>query len=91
MPLITEICTSARRSPNLFRVIPVIRAGERSGRQLGVCVHAVTCRLYTPLHYRIGGGRVRRQHYTWSTLAAGFLYQAAGNRAYHGVIAIGHW
>ena len=38
----------------------------------------VTCRLYTPLYYRIGG-RVRRQHYTWSTRTAGSLYQAAGN------------
>ena len=35
-----------------------------------VMVHSVTCRLYTPLYYRIGG-RVRRQHYTWSTLTAG--------------------
>ena len=51
----------------------------------------VTCRLYTPLHYRIGGGRVRRQRFTWSTLTAGSLYQAACDRAYHGVIAIGHW
>ena len=34
-------------------------------------VHGVTCRLYTPLYYRIGG-RVRRQRYTWwSTLTAG--------------------
>ena len=31
----------------------------------------VTCRLYTPLHYRIGGGRVRRQHYTWSHWRSG--------------------
>ena len=54
-------------------------------------LHNVTCRLYIPLHYRIGGGRVRRQRYTWSALTAGSLYQAAGNRAYHGVIAIGHW
>ena len=54
-------------------------------------IHIVTCRLYTPLHYRIGGGRVRRQRYTWYTLTAGSLYQAACDRTYHGVIVIGHW
>ena len=50
-------------------------------------LHIVTCRLYTPLYYRIGG-RVRRQHYTWSPRTAGSLYQAAGNWTYHNVIVV---
>ena len=39
----------------------------------------------------VGGGRVRRQRYTWSTLTVGSHYQAACDRTYHGVIVIGHW
>ena len=51
----------------------------------------VTCRLYTPLHYRIGGqGSWAALHMVEYTDGRS-LYQAACDRAYHGVIAIGHW
>ena len=39
---------------------------------------------------RRGQGSSAALHW-WSTLAVGSLYQAACDRAYHGVIAIGHW
>ena len=53
-------------------------------------MHVVTCRLYTPLHYRKRGqGSSAALHMEYTDGRS--LYQAAGNRAYHGVIAIGHW
>ena len=80
-------------APKLCSLPPTTEAFMQNAKRAHFqVVQCVTCRLYTPLHYRIGGGRVRRQHYTWwSTLAVGSLYQAACDRAYHGVIAIGHW
>ena len=83
-----------RKTPTkVYHTVPYQAADRHPGSAETTPSHhvpVVTCRLYTPLYCRIGG-RVRRQRYTWSTLAAGSLYQAAGNRAYHGVIAIGHW
>ena len=56
-----------------------------------VCVRVVTCRLYTPLHYRTRGqGSWAALHMVEYTDGRS-LYQAACDRAYHGVIAIGHW
>ena len=50
-------------------------------------VHTVTCRLYTPLHYRRRGqGSSAVLH--WSPRTAGSLYQAAGNGTYHNVTVV---
>ena len=51
----------------------------------------VTCSLYTPLHYRRRGQGSSAALHWWSTLAVGSHYHVGCDRAYHGVIAIGHW